>query len=420
MCGFVRGLARNGVMWIFLLGNGCSPNTESVAPGVPDRSEGTATSSDISADEEVVFYPTAAHFDAANSQWIVPIHGSYLRTGTGLPEARRVVAASIRRAAGVETESLPAQRLDERVRLFLVDNERGKTISIRLGTDLYEVGTSGPDGHFQADLHIPATRIEELPSDQKSHDGFATFSAVTRAADARSFTGRVQLVPPQGVSIISDIDDTIKHTQVLDRKAVLTNTFLQEFQPVTGMAGTLSPVGSAGVRVPLCVGQSLAAVPAVGRVLSAQGLPAGSIDLKLFRLKDPSALDLLQSQTATKIGAIEPLLKAFPERRFVLIGDSGEQDPEIYTEIARTHRPQVVAVFIRNVTDEQLDGRALPQLTTGARWCAVSAVRTGGRTAAHHGGDHARSPIAAGRPMCCAGSRGTCGSTARRLPCRSC
>ncbi len=206
-----------------------------VAPGVPDRSEATATSSDIRADEVVVFYPTAAHFDAANSQWIVPIHGIIYEPEQDSSK-RGVVVASIRRAAGVETESLPAQRLDERVRLFLVDNERGKTISIRLGTDLYEVGTSGPDGHFQADLHIPATRIEELPSDQKSHDGFATFSAVTRAADARSFTGRVQLVPPQGVSIISDIDDTIKHTQVHDRKAVLTNTFLQEFQPVTGMA----------------------------------------------------------------------------------------------------------------------------------------------------------------------------------------
>ena len=88
MCGFVQGLARNGVMWIFLLGNGCSPSTESVAPGVPDRSEGTATSSDISADEEVVFFPTAAHFDAANSQWIVPIHGIIYEPEQDSSEAR--------------------------------------------------------------------------------------------------------------------------------------------------------------------------------------------------------------------------------------------------------------------------------------------------------------------------------------------
>ena len=163
------------------------------------------------------------------------------------------------------------------------------------------------------------------------------------------------------------------------------------------------------------------------------------MDLKLFRLKDPSALDLLQSQTATKIRAIEPLLTAFPERRFVLIGDSGEQDPEIYTEIARTHRPQIVAVFIRNVTGRAVGRCALPHLTTGTRGCAVSAVRAGGRTAAHHGGNQPRRrrlvtpafPVrvntqprrlstAAGRPKCCARSRSTCGWTARRLPCRSC
>jgi hypothetical protein len=364
MCGFVQGLARNGVMWIFLLGNGCSPSTESVAPGVPDRSEGTATLSDISADEVVVFYPTAAHFDASNSQWIVPIHGIIYEPEQDSSK-RAVLVASIRQATGVETESLAAQRLDERVRLFLVDNERGKTISIRLGTDLYEVGTSGPDGHFQADLHIPTTRIEELPSDQKSLEGFATFSAVTRAADARSFTGQVQLVPPQGVSIISDIDDTIKHTQVHDRKAVLTNTFLQEFQPVTGMAELYYQWAQQGCVFHYVSGSPWQLYLPLAEFFRTQGLPPGSINLKMFRLKDPSALDLLQSQTATKIRAIEPLLKAFPERRFVLIGDSGEQDPEIYTEVARTHRPQVVGIFIRNVTGEQLDGERCRNLRPG-------------------------------------------------------
>jgi hypothetical protein len=60
---------------MFLLGGGCFRNKESASPGRPDLRETAATSSDISADEEVVFFPTAAHFDAVNGQWIVPIHG---------------------------------------------------------------------------------------------------------------------------------------------------------------------------------------------------------------------------------------------------------------------------------------------------------------------------------------------------------
>ena len=36
--------------------------------------------------------------------------------------------------------------------------------------------------------------------------------------------------------VISDIDDTVKITEVRDRHAMLRNTFLREFQPVPGMA----------------------------------------------------------------------------------------------------------------------------------------------------------------------------------------
>ena len=39
--------------------------------------------------------------------------------------------------------------------------------------------------------------------------------------------------------------------------------------------------------------------------------------------------------------------------RFVLVGDSGEQDPEVYGGIARKHPGQVSAIFIRNVTGEK-------------------------------------------------------------------
>jgi phosphatidate phosphatase APP1 len=96
----------------------------------------------------------------------------------------------------------------------------------------------------------------------------------------------------------------------------------------------------------------------------AQRLPVASIDLKYVRLKDPSTLDLLQSQDM-KLLAIESILRAFPRRRFILIGDSGEQDPETYAQIARTHGPQIVAIFIRNITQEQADNARIGPLRQG-------------------------------------------------------
>jgi phosphatidate phosphatase APP1 len=80
----------------------------------------------------------------------------------------------------------------------------------------------------------------------------------------------------------------------------------------------------------------------------AEGFPAGLFHLKLFRLKDSTALDLFGSQERYKSGVIERILADFPDRRFILVGDSGEQDPEIYAAAARKHPDQVVRIFIRD------------------------------------------------------------------------
>ena len=47
-----------------------------------------------------------------------------------------------------------------------------------------------------------------------------------------------------------------------------------------------------------------------------------------------------------------PLIGRFPNRRFVLVGDSGERDPEIYAALARKHPQQIIRVWIRDVTGE--------------------------------------------------------------------
>jgi phosphatidate phosphatase APP1 len=74
--------------------------------------------------------------------------------------------------------------------------------------------------------------------------------------------------------------------------------------------------------------------------------------LRSFRLKDRSFLNLFKSSEQSKPPLIKALLTAFPAREFVLIGDSGEIDPEIYGAVARDHPDQVRAILIRNVTGE--------------------------------------------------------------------
>jgi phosphatidate phosphatase APP1 len=73
--------------------------------------------------------------------------------------------------------------------------------------------------------------------------------------------------------------------------------------------------------------------------------------LKLFRLKDSTPLGRLTSRKRSKRRAIEQIMRDFPRRRFTLVGDSGERDPEVYAAVARRRPEQVAGVFIRRVPD---------------------------------------------------------------------
>ena len=64
---------------------------------------------------------------------------------------------------------------------------------------------------------------------------------------AGTFAGVVHFPSPQGVSVISDIDDTIKISEVKDRKLLLQNTFFRPFQAVPGVPDKYRQWAEAGV-----------------------------------------------------------------------------------------------------------------------------------------------------------------------------
>jgi len=257
------------------------------------------------------------------------------------------------------------------VRRFLVDNERRKRISIRLAGKTYPAGRSEPNGHFSAEVHLTKAEVDELLRQGKARDGWLWFVAETRRGDDRRFLGRVRLIRPAGLSVISDIDDTIKITQVRDRKAMLANTFLRPFQPVPGMAPAYRALADGGAVFHYLSASPWQLYEPLAEFQRDQGFPSGTFHLKYFRLKDSSFWDLFGSQEQYKTRSIEDLLTAFPQRRFLLVGDTGEQDPEIYARVARAHPEQVVGIWLRNVTGETASSPRMTQAREGfpaARW----------------------------------------------------
>jgi phosphatidate phosphatase APP1 len=89
--------------------------------------------------------------------------------------------------------------------------------------------------------------------------------------------------------------------------------------------------------------------------MEAAKYPLGSVHLRTFRMKDSTVYNMMKSSEETKPPVINKLLSDYPKRSFILIGDSGEKDPEIYGKIARENKGRVEHIYIRDVTGDKAD-----------------------------------------------------------------
>ena len=68
-----------------------------------------------------------------------------------------------------------------------------------------------------------------------------------------------------------------------------------------------------------------------------------------------------------KLGAIRQILDYYPDLPFILIGDSGQEDPEIYRDIVHDYGGRIRAIYIRNVTTDPARARAIGELAEEVR-----------------------------------------------------
>ena len=65
---------------------------------------------------------------------------------------------------------------------------------------------------------------------------------------------------------------------------------------------------------------------------------------------------------AYKLRTIVRILDTYRDLPFLLIGDSGQQDPEIYADIVRMYPQRIAAVYIRNVRETEARSKAIAKL----------------------------------------------------------
>jgi len=331
-----------------------------------------ASSSPIKDDETVLFFPTNASLDAAGKAWIIPVHGWIFEMEED-SLWRSAVIETLPGLLGIEPDESNQALYEQRGRLFLVDNERGKEIETQIRDKHYPLGSSEPNGHFYGTVRIEAARAAAV-----TDAGWLTFQAVMPEGDKRVFEGKSQMIAPTGVSIISDIDDTIKISNVKDKQALLTNTFLRPFRAVPGMAETYRKWAGQGAVFHYLSASPWQLYPALSEFVVESGFPAGSFHLKNIRLKDETFLNLFSSQEEYKKPLVEQLLKTYPGRRFFLIGDAGEEDPEIFAAVAKAYPDQVLRVLIRDEAPNAAESERYQKLFQGMPKSRWSIFRDGG------------------------------------------
>lgn len=308
--------------------------------------------SDIDDDEEVLLYPSCAWPDGKD--WKVEIHGRIYE-----PEAdsikRKAAVKLLEKIVGTGETEDERKRFDYIARLFLVDDEDGQDMQVRIGGAVHDAGESEGNGHFAETLRFAGDEAARLRHGPATKDGWTSFTAVTGKEDKRVFAGRFAWIGAEGLSVVSDIDDTIRITEVRDRGKMLKNTFFRPFQAAPGMADLYQRFAAKGAVFHIVSGTPWQLYEPLAAWHAEAGFPAATWHLKHYRLTDKSVLNLFSDQESFKKPQIERLMKRYPKRRFVLVGDSGQEDPEIYGKLAREHKDSVAAVFIRNVTDEKPD-----------------------------------------------------------------
>ena len=311
--------------------------------------------SPLTKDEYLLFIPDIAYEKAPN-EIVIDVQGWIYEK-----ERRLGMTTLLAKYLGIDKS---AMTLDEeallyaRTQLFRVDSERNKEIKIKLINDkVYSLAKTTKDG-------LTIDSITSTPIQSTSTPHTISYKVYQSGTPAEANIGISFFAPPTGLSIISDIDDTIKDSNVLNKKQLLINTFTKAFKPISDMQSYyqhLANIENENIAFHYVSSSPTQLYPVLKEFIDDANFPKGSFHLRKatkWSIAIPSEGDSL----AHKTSSIEKLLKAYPQRKFMLIGDSGEDDPKIYAATLRKHPNQIQCIAIRNVTNEDSNNAHYQQL----------------------------------------------------------
>ena len=235
-----------------------------------------------------------------------------------------------------------------------------------------------------------------LPADGRWHDVRYTLLDPAPSDVPATVTGRV-LVPAATAAfgVISDIDDTVVRTDVrqvarMARTIIFGNARTRlPFPGVAALYRALAAgVADAGPNPLFYVSSSPWNLhDLLVEFLDLQGIPRGPVLLRDWGIQAHELLPTTHG--AHKQAAIRRILAEYPSLPFILMGDSGQEDPEIYASIVHDHPRRIAAIYIRDVTRDPARTDAIRRLAAAVEGAGCSLTLSEDTVgAARHAADH--------------------------------
>ncbi|MDF2452815.1 MAG: hypothetical protein K0S26_2319 [Bacteroidota bacterium] len=218
---------------------------------------------------------------------------------------------------------------------------------------------SDEDGYFE----LPISLKNPLPSEELWHHPLIELLESPFPFDPPVHVRAEVMTPPSTAKfgVISDIDDTVltTHAQSLLKSMYMTftnNAYSRlPFEGVSAFYHALQKGFSGAEENPIFYVSSSPwnLYDLLVDFLELNKIPKGPLFLKDYGFTHNKLFT--ESHGIHKPKQIRNILNAYPHLNFILIGDSGQHDPEIYAEIIKEFPGRILASYIRDVSVDERD-----------------------------------------------------------------
>ncbi|SDL25046.1 Phosphatidate phosphatase APP1 [Catalinimonas alkaloidigena] len=173
-------------------------------------------------------------------------------------------------------------------------------------------------------------------------------------------TGHVQVAHAESVfGVISDLDDTVLETGATNLLKMARLTFLNNARTRLPFAGVAAfyralqrgPQGKGFHPIYYVSSSPWNLYDLLVEFCQVHGIPDGPLMLRDIGIDQ----EMTGGHHTHKLAQIEHIMRYTDPLPYILIGDSGQQDPEIYERVVEEYPGRVKAIYIRDVSEDARD-----------------------------------------------------------------